>query len=213
MGFSALTLSPGGLIPPACTDANGPMIQIVSDRPFLVDLTEVTAEKYGACVEADACPAPATDAGCRSKDGLLPARCVDRKAAAAYCAWAGRRLCTTAEWTEAARGPGGAPWPWGTEGPDCTRAVLPGRLEGGAEGPGCGLGGAWPVGARVAGIGVHGCLDLVGNVAEWVSDNPPRVLGGAWDTSNAADLRPETPRSVSAELVAPDVGLRCCRGL
>jgi len=87
---------------------------------------------------------------------------VDWSDAAAYCAWAGRRLPTEAEWERAARGTTGRRFPWGDAEPTRTLANYLNQWRNG--------GGLEPVGSHPQGASPEGVQDLQGNVWEWVSD-------------------------------------------
>jgi formylglycine-generating enzyme required for sulfatase activity len=129
----------------------------VSLSAFEIDRTEVTQEQYAACVDAKACTPPSCTWDCSTPD--MPAGCLEWAQAKAFCAFAGKRLPTEAEWEKAARGTDGRKYPWGNQEPDCNRVNM----------AGCGNT-ADPVGMHMDGASPYGALDMAGNMVEMVSD-------------------------------------------
>jgi len=179
-----------------------------------MDVEEVSAAWYGACIDAGVCTlALAGDqSACtlvRSEKGDDPVNCVDLPQAASYCAWLGKRLPQEAEWAWAARGGAKAqPFPWGAEPVDRGRACV-GRSD--EEGT-CAVG-SFPTGTSPQGV-----MDLVGNVAEWVVDGDHTatepasglLLGRGWSSRLPALDEDFALRSgEQAELSEAERGFRC----
>ncbi|MBN1954035.1 MAG: SUMF1/EgtB/PvdO family nonheme iron enzyme [Anaerolineae bacterium] len=149
--------------------------------------------------------------------------------AAAYCAWAGARLPTEAEWEYAARGPESQFYPWGNEFEGTRLNYCDVNCSEGWADPAAddGYAGTAPVGGYPEGASWCGALDLAGNVWEWTADwygdyspdeqtnptGPPDgqtkvVRGGSWDfgvdNARGAARAAARPRSSAA-----NTGFRC----
>jgi formylglycine-generating enzyme required for sulfatase activity len=189
-----------------------PPSPVTSD--FWIDVKEVTARDYEACIAEVSC-----SRGC-GRGGDDPVACVTRADAVAYCAWKGKRLPTDAEWTLAAAGSEGRPYPWGSAAPDrlrlngcgseCAGAAMYAGSDGYVD--------SAPVGRFPLGGTVDGVLDLAGNVAEWVNavdavdTNASMVRGGSYADVDAHAVQTTAARPMAAGAAAVDVGFRCASG-
>lgn len=177
----------------------------VSLDDFWIDQTEVSNRQYRQCVEAEACEEP----GCGEADEFnadeQPVVCVTWHQADAYCAWAGGRLPTEAEWEYTARGPEGHRYPWGDafDGTRLNYCDVNCPFQWADQEVDDGYTYTAPVGTFPDGASWCGALDMAGNVWEWVADwhgqypdepqeNPTGpsgirrvVRGGAWDLDRA----------------------------
>ncbi len=198
----------------------------VTSSAFAIDRYEVTNARYAECVRAGACTPPAlVSSNLRPRYFDQPAFAeypvifVSWKQAWAFCAFAGGRLPTEAEWERAAAG-SEAPrtYPWGESPPDCAKANF----------AGC-VGDTDRVGRRPAGQSPYGAFDLAGNVWEWTADfydpgyyraSPAAdptgpatgtlkvMRGGCW-VSGASTLRTTCRKAGLPDSWAPNVGFRC----
>lgn len=139
---------------------------------YWIDQTEVTNGMYALCAQAGECQQP-ENLGSQQRTSYYgnpqyadyPVVYITWNDAQTYCAWAGGRLPTEAEWEKAARGTDARVYPWGSY--DAYTA----------EDPGTSIlnwlsfvGDTTPVGSYPAGASPYGALDMAGNVDEYAAD-------------------------------------------
>lgn len=167
----------------------GPQQSVYLDA-FKMDRYEVTNIQYSRFLSVIGSKPPSywSDGNYPTGQADYPVVGISWEAANAYCAWAGKRLPTEAEWEKACRGPNGNLYPWGNQW-DLQRANVDfttGSLfESGQAGsptawaytwqllratPGIGQLGLRPVGSYLDGPSFYGIMDLAGNASEWVLD-------------------------------------------
>ncbi|MBX3202706.1 MAG: SUMF1/EgtB/PvdO family nonheme iron enzyme [Labilithrix sp.] len=202
---------------------------------FEIDVTEVTVDKYARCVATSACAPPSFAPGDPRYDvPSYPVTHVTWDDAASYCAWAGGRLPTEAEWELAARGYANNTFPWGKI--YSPRLANHGAFADDPTDGSDGFVGLAPVGSFPDGATPTGLLDMAGNAAEWVADwydrdeqqfgyrrgaqtNPTgptfgvlgHVIRGGSYRDGAHWLRAAARRA--SNLAEREVGFRCARSL
>ncbi|MCX6081220.1 MAG: bifunctional serine/threonine-protein kinase/formylglycine-generating enzyme family protein [Chloroflexi bacterium] len=131
---------------------------------YWIDQTEVTNAMFALCIQAGACAPKASNASfSRAKYYNNPAYAkfpvlhIDWNQAKAYCAWAGGRLPSEAQWEKAARGPDARSYPWG-DGIDKSLTNYARTI-----------GDTTQVADYENGKSVYNVYDMAGNVMEWVS--------------------------------------------
>jgi len=222
---------------PQTLDEEVPQHTVYLDA-YWIDQTEVTNARYALCVaDNGTCTRPGSTASLSRSDYYenplyagFPVIHVNWNQAAAYCAWAGRRLPSEAEWEKAARGPEGRIFPWGQalDGSlanycdiNCTNGWKDTNFDDGYVDTA-------PAGDYPAGASVYGVLDMAGNVYEWVADwygpysrtmqeNPVGpasglehiIRGGSWG-DDSAHIRAATRSHINIPDYATDfIGFRC----
>ena len=202
---------------------------MVKAGSIYVDSTEVTVGQYGAFLSAKDGNVSGQVPECSWNDSFEPASAqqpathpvtnVDFCDAAAFCAWADKRLCgrlgggtlelddvpvtSKSEWFSACGGAKGQPFPYGSSHVD------------GACNDATGHGSIAPVASFPACTGVYpGLYDMVGNVAEWVDACDAKhdgwdgceTIGGSFMNTlpcSGSGLRHRDQRE-------PSLGFRCC---
>ena len=173
---------------------------------FLISQYPVTNAQYSKFVETTGHRLPEhwnTGTGKHPLgDENLPVVNVDWNDANSYCMWAGLRLPTEEEWEKASRGIDGRMFPWGEE-------WLPGHAN------------TWDaynyqavtVITYEVGASPYGACDMIGNVAEWISNESAagerRILkGGNWVTDWFTGARCAWRTEVSATTCDTAFGFR-----
>ncbi|MGI4756765.1 MAG: protein kinase domain-containing protein [Janthinobacterium lividum] len=199
----------------AAADSPNPQ-QRIALAAFYIDATEVSNAQYRSFAAATGRPLTPQMQSAASDD---PVSNISQLDAAAYAAWAGKRLPTEQEWEKAARGTDGRPFPWGTqpwvEGvPDHLQPVtsFPERRS--------------PVGA----------FNMAGNVWEWTSSTYtpnaaeltdmertlhtasfsnvwPRIKGGSFSPGGSRGFSVYLRRGFPADQQSALIGFRCAKSV
>jgi sulfatase modifying factor 1 len=177
-----------------------------------LDVTEVTADDYAACVKAGKCTADNLKCADQATyqaagKGNHPIVCVDFEQANTYCKTQNKRLPSDAEWEWTARGGSeGRTYAWGNDKPAADHACWSGAQP---------RVGTCPVGASPKGDNPQGIHDLSGNVFEWVTSpidgkGADRVgRGGSWRDGTPEALRVPRPAAFKVTYRCGFLGIRC----
>ena len=173
-------------------------IHEVTVPSFEITRTEVTAAQYRCCYLEGSCTEPqppgytpdtddpsASLENCNwdlQEEDNRPINCVNWQQAVDFCAWAGGRLPSEAEWEYAARNQGqDVTYPWGEEEPSCDLCIMNEAMGM----PGCDEERTWDVCSKPAGNTGQGLCDMAGNVHEWIQDCYHTTYEGAPDDGSA----------------------------
>lgn len=201
---------------------------------YSIDRTEASVAAYDRCVAANACTRAGYAPGDKRFDRPeLPVTMITWDQARAYCAFAGGRLPTEAEWEFAARGEERRIFPWGDvyNSHLSNHGVLSISDDTDASD---GYATLAPVDAFRDGATPQGVLQMAGNVYEWVSDffgidpsgfgypsgaatNPTgqatgfgHVVRGGSYAAPAAKMRGAARQGATG--ASPQIGVRCAYG-
>jgi serine/threonine-protein kinase len=208
-------------------DANETPPHVITLGAFFIDAVEVTNVQFARFATGTGYQTDGEKAGddvtwrtFNTPDRQrFPATHVSWNDATRYCAWAGKRLPTEAEWERAARGSTKNIYPWG----NTFNGAWANTFEFGAGQP--------IAVATNSAASPYGAYDMVGNVWEWVQDwysgdyygQSPRVnptgpatgiqkviRGGSF--KNEADAATTSVRGkAGADNRGDDIGFRCAR--
>ena len=158
---------------------------------FWMDRTEVSNAQYKRCVDDGDCSASAHEDNTTYNGDDYPVVGVSWQDAVNYCAWAGARLPTEAEWEYGARGLDGNTYPWGNTfdgarlnfcDANCTYDYKNTDYDDGYERTS-------PVDGFESGASWCGALNMAGNVWEWTSslyqDYPYQAGDGREDSASS----------------------------
>jgi serine/threonine protein kinase len=121
----------------------------------------------------------------------------------AYAIWAGKQLPIWKQWWRAAVGTDGRIFPWGND-----VSTISERANFGAVS-------LRQVGSFPLGLSYFGCLDMAGNVTEWLRDsngieNPARTVGGSWQNPSYM-FEPIHASPFQRDYSSIDIGFRCVK--